>query len=95
MFPWGKDYLNNKKGEFMSNFKTSKAELAEFMAVVNSNGMNEKALFTIDVKSFFLNNWGLYNMCTNTAEMIAEKKRCALAGMDMENHFSKHQPAFC
>ena len=80
MFPWGQYYLRNKKGERMCNFKlvhdghvyrnrkTGKPEVAEPPV-----GYPETATFTATVKSFTPNDFGLYNMCGNAAEMIAEK----------------------
>lgn len=80
MFPWGKYYLLDKKGEPMCNFKrvydgavyrnrkTGKPEIAE-----SNTSWNGKSYFTTAVKSYYPNDYGLYNMCGNAAEMIAEK----------------------
>jgi formylglycine-generating enzyme required for sulfatase activity len=77
MFPWMNYYLRNKKGEPMCNFRilndyavyrnrnTGKPEIAE-------RGMSDDH-FTATVKSFTPNDYGLYNMCGNAAEMISEK----------------------
>jgi formylglycine-generating enzyme required for sulfatase activity len=84
MFPWGNYYLRNKKGEFMCNFRkvgdgaiyrnriTGKPEVAE-STVVSTGGLNDRAYYTAEVKSFYPNDYGLYNMCGNAAEMISEK----------------------
>ncbi|MBI5858421.1 MAG: SUMF1/EgtB/PvdO family nonheme iron enzyme [Sphingobacteriales bacterium] len=80
MFPWGKYYLLNKKGEPMCNFKrisdgdvyrnriTGKPEVAERAAEDS-----QTSYYTATVKSFYPNDYGLYNMCGNAAEMISEK----------------------
>ncbi|MBC7872630.1 MAG: SUMF1/EgtB/PvdO family nonheme iron enzyme [Ferruginibacter sp.] len=84
MFPWGNYYLRNKKGEFLCNFKrvgdqaitrnrqTGKPEVHE-QNIVITGGLNDRAFYTAAVKSFYPNDFGLYNMCGNAAEMIAEK----------------------
>ncbi len=80
MFPWGKYYLLNKKGEPMCNFKrisdgavyrnriTGKPEVAE-RPVEDS----QTSYYTASVKSFYPNDYDLYNMCGNAAEIISEK----------------------
>ena len=82
MFPWGNYYLRNKKKEPMCNFrivsdhqiyrnrKTGKADVAE------RSGLSNNQVFTATVKSFYPNDFGLYNMCGNTAEIISEKGIC-------------------
>jgi len=86
MFPWGNYYLRNKKGEFMCNFKrvgdgaiyrnrlTGKPEVAEGnFELSGTGGLSERAFYTAEVKSFYPNDYGLYNMCGNAAEMVNEK----------------------
>ncbi len=80
MFPWGNYYLRNNKGQPMCNFKqvadgsiyrnrkTGKPEVA-----VPQSGFYEREVFTASVKSFYPNDYKLYNMCGNVAEMIAEQ----------------------
>lgn len=84
MFPWGNYYLRNKKGEFLCNFKrigdqvitrnrqTGKPEVHE-QSIAITGGLNDRAFYTAAVKSFYPNDFGLYNMCGNAAEMIADK----------------------
>lgn len=83
MFPWGNYYLRNKKGEPMCNFRrvddgaiyrnrlTGKPEVAE-----QTGPSGKAAYYTAAVKSFYPNDFGLYNMCGNAAEMVAEKDIC-------------------
>jgi sulfatase modifying factor 1 len=82
MFPWANYYLHNHKGEPLCNYrkvnefaiyrnrKTGRTEVADSMGLVQTPP------FTMPVKSFTPNDFGLYNMCGNAAEMIAEKGIC-------------------
>lgn len=82
MYPWRNFYLRNKKGEFLCNFKS----LGDQAIVRNrTTGTPEvkifrggdplplTSFFTAQVKSFYPNGFGLYNMCGNAAEMVKEK----------------------
>ena len=83
MYPWGDYRLRNKNGEAMCNFKrvndhsiyrnrkTGKPEIHEGGA-----GYTGTEVFTSPVKSFTKNDYGLYNMCGNAAEMISEQGVC-------------------
>lgn len=80
MYPWGNYYLRNNKGEFLCNFKklgdqaitrnrqTGKPEVHE-----ESYGLSDKSFYTASVKSFYPNDFGLYNTCGNAAEMINQE----------------------
>ena len=80
MFPWGNFYLRNKKGEPLCNYKrvndfaiyrnrtTGKPEVSEAVMASSQIGV-----YTTTVKSYYPNDFGLYNMCGNVAEMITEK----------------------
>jgi formylglycine-generating enzyme required for sulfatase activity len=81
MYPWGNYYLRNRKGEFLCNFKrvgdqsivrnrqTGKPEVRELFL----SGLSETAFYTAVVKSFYPNDYGLYNTCGNVAEMISQR----------------------
>jgi sulfatase modifying factor 1 len=77
IYPWGNWYLRNKKGQPMCNFKrvedyqvtkSRKTGLPEVHIPESST-----AFFTAEVKSYYPNDFGLYNMCGNAAEMVKEK----------------------
>jgi len=80
MFPWSDYYLRDAKGKPMCNYKkvnefaihrnktTGKPEVSEQIADFSGND-----LLTMQVNSFSQNDFGLYNMCGNAAEMVAEK----------------------
>ena len=80
MFPWGEYYLTNRKGEPMCNFKQvdegSLYRNRETGAPVVAPGSDLwlRSIPTRDVKSYTANDYGLYNICGNAAEMVAEKK---------------------
>ena len=81
MYPWGNFYLRNKKGEFLCNFKkvgdqaiyrnreTGKPEvhISDEFSFPTLLGTR---LYTSSVKSYSPNDFGLFNMCGNAAEMI-------------------------
>ena len=81
MFPWKNYYLRDKKGEPLCNFKrvndqaiyrnrqTGKPEIADI-------NYSQASYFTAAVKSYYPNDFGLYNMCGNAAEIIEEKGIC-------------------
>lgn len=87
MYPWGNWYLRNKKGEYLCNFRrvndhsivrnktTGKPEIAADDRGIAGN-LSGSAFYTVAVKSFYPNDFGLYNMCGNVAEMIDEKNIC-------------------
>ena len=78
MFPWTNYFLHDKKGNKLCHFKsvkdqhvyrsrqTGKPEILD-----PSSGTNHLT-FTAIVDSYKKNDFGLYNMCGNVAEMISE-----------------------
>jgi formylglycine-generating enzyme required for sulfatase activity len=84
-YPWNGLYLRNNRGEYLCNFRRIPDESITRMAgnppftVVNdggsqvADGLNNQAFITAPVNSFFPNDIGLYNVCGNVAEMLAEK----------------------
>jgi formylglycine-generating enzyme required for sulfatase activity len=76
IYPWSGNYLRDKNGKFLCNFnfvdesaivsnrETGKPEIINSLA-------NHKHMFATDnVGSYFPNNFGLYNMSGNIAEMV-------------------------
>lgn len=70
IFPWKGEELTNKKGEKLSNFKSS--DFPQGSAV------------TAPVNSFYANSIGLYNVVGNVAEMVKEKG-VAMGGSYMDS----------
>lgn len=59
-YPWGGPYIRNAKGCLMANFKPGRG-----------NYIDDGGAFTVNVKSYFPNDFGLYNMAGNVAEWTA------------------------
>lgn len=85
MFPWGNFYLRNNRGQFLCNFKRVGDQCItrnpvtgqpEVKVTEYSQSLSGPALVTVNVKSFYPNDYGLYNMCGNAGEMISEKGIC-------------------
>ena len=85
IFPWGGPYYRNSKGQFLCNFHPRELQ---YMKEKNQNGKifydypngdmsGSRSLdggyFTLPVDSYTPNDFGLYNMAGNAAEMIADK----------------------
>ena len=66
MYPWGGPYTKNDKGCFLANFKPNRGDYAA-----------DTALYTVEVKSFDPNGYGLYNMAGNVAEWTADSYESA------------------
>jgi gliding motility-associated lipoprotein GldK len=56
-YPWGGPYPRNAKGCLMANFKPGRGNYAD-----------DGGAFTVNVKSYFPNDFGLYNIAGNVAE---------------------------
>jgi formylglycine-generating enzyme required for sulfatase activity len=79
MFPWGNFYLRNGKGQFMCNFKHVNDgriyadSLGRPQVAIAPAGVDDRAIYTAAVKSFWPNDFGMYNFCGNASEMVVEK----------------------
>lgn len=56
-YPWGGPYIRNAKGCLMANFKPGRG-----------NYIDDGGPFTVHVKAYYPNDYGLYNMAGNVAE---------------------------
>jgi sulfatase modifying factor 1 len=56
-YPWGGPYIKNAKGCLMANFKPGRG-----------NYTDDGGTYTVNVRSYFPNDYGLYNMAGNVAE---------------------------
>jgi gliding motility-associated lipoprotein GldK len=57
VYPWGGPYIKNAKGCLLANFKPGRG-----------NYTDDGGAYTVNVKSYFPNDYGLYNMAGNVAE---------------------------
>lgn len=82
MYPWGSKLLQN--GQFMCNYRHIGDESLKFDSISNSIIVNQSSIYNIPsldldfnataaVNSYKPNNFGLYNVCGNVAEMINQK----------------------
>jgi sulfatase modifying factor 1 len=56
-YPWGGPYIKNAKGCLLANFKPGRG-----------NYSDDGGTYTVNVKAYFPNDFGLYNMAGNVAE---------------------------
>lgn len=56
-YPWGGPYIRNTKGCLQANFKPGRGDYS-----------SDGGIYTVGVKSYFPNDYGLYNMSGNVAE---------------------------
>lgn len=56
-YPWGGPYTTTDRGCFLANFKPSRGDYAV-----------DGALYTMEAKSYNMNDYGLYNMAGNVSE---------------------------
>ena len=66
MYPWGGPYTKNDRGCFLANFKPNRGDYAA-----------DTALYTVEVKSYDPNGYGLYNMAGNVAEWTSDSYESA------------------
>lgn len=59
LYPWGGPYMRNSRGMFLANFRPNE-----------ENYDDDGAILTAEVKSYFPNDFGLYCMSGNVAEMV-------------------------
>jgi len=62
-YPWGGPYVRNSNGAFLANFHPMKDDYSV-----------DGALYTATVTSYNPNDWGLYCMSGNVAEMVINKE---------------------
>jgi formylglycine-generating enzyme required for sulfatase activity len=73
VYTWGTGFIQNNRHQYLCNFKHSSfttdsitKKLKEVPSIV------KQSFITVQVKSYYPNSFGLYNMCGNVAEMISE-----------------------
>ncbi|MBE7175358.1 MAG: SUMF1/EgtB/PvdO family nonheme iron enzyme [Mucilaginibacter polytrichastri] len=59
-YPWGGPYIRNSKGCLLANFKPGRGNYAD-----------DGGTYTVNARSYFPNDYGLYNMAGNVSEWTA------------------------
>ena len=82
VYAWGGPYLRNAKGRFLCNFspvweenihrEKGKEPVVEKKNVIDMD-FDNSSYITAPVVSYWPNDYGLYDMCGNVAEMVNEK----------------------
>ena len=88
IYPWTQDMkysgLREDKhgswqGRFLANFKRGTGDYAGL-----AGGLNDRAMYTSDVRSFYPNGFGLYNMAGNVSEWVFDVYR-PLSPLDVDD----------
>lgn len=82
VYPWGGPYLRNSKGCFLANFKTYDerfitrtnvdGEYTDTYQVWPYEGFNDEMTITSNANSYYPNQFGIYNMSGNVAELVSD-----------------------
>ena len=87
VYPWAQNIngLRETKhgswqGQFLANFKRGSGDNAGV-----AGGLNDRAIYTADVKSFYPNGFGIYNMAGNVSEWVFDVYR-PLTGLDVASN---------
>lgn len=67
-YPWKEEGYTNMDGNILCNFNLQKESTD-----TSSNALNSDAYITAPVNTYWPNNFGIYNMSGNVAEMLEEK----------------------
>lgn len=77
-YPWGGPYMRNAKGMYLANFKALDAADIHFnrkdqkYEVIVENALASSGFITTAVGSYWPNQFGIYNMSGNVAELVAD-----------------------
>ena len=67
-YPWGGFYHKNSKGCFLANFESSEEEPCHDCAIVSLD--NDGGFFLVNASAYFPNDYGLYGISGNAAEIV-------------------------
>lgn len=86
MYPWAQNVNGLRdtrrgswQGVFLANFKRGSGDNAGV-----AGGLNDRAFYTAEVKSFYPNGFGLYNMAGNVSEWVEDTYR-PLSTLDFDD----------
>ena len=73
-YAWGNSLLRNKEGLFLCNYRIVGDEFISVDSannlIVTNERLNNGVHITVPVHAYWPNNYGLFNVCGNVAEMI-------------------------
>ncbi|MBT8326666.1 MAG: formylglycine-generating enzyme family protein [Bacteroidia bacterium] len=78
IYPWGGPYMRNSKGVFLSNHKAVGSENIHLdrstnrLVVLSSGAFGMKNFITTPGESYYPNQFGIYNMSGNVAELVSD-----------------------
>lgn len=72
-YTWGSGFMQNNRKQWLCYFRHTTFILDSASNKYKELELNDRAIISGPVKSFYPNSFGLYNMCGNAAEMIEEK----------------------
>jgi formylglycine-generating enzyme len=79
-YTWGSGFIVNNRKQQLCNYKIDDAlydsvfvKLTPESENRNARQIRKRKFIATDVKSYYPSSFGMYNMCGNVAEMIAEK----------------------
>ena len=78
-YPWGSGFIQNNRKQDLCYYKHQDLiyDSSQKKYIINPNQttdrLNQRVAIVGNVKAFFPNNFGLYNMSGNAAEMVSEK----------------------
>jgi len=81
IFPWGGYNVQNSKGQFLANFRTIPQSIIKYNKENEAVVLADHAFpagaarFPAPIKSYLPNDFGLFHMSGNVAEMLAENGR--------------------
>ncbi|MBD3639088.1 MAG: SUMF1/EgtB/PvdO family nonheme iron enzyme [Crocinitomicaceae bacterium] len=83
IYSWGGPEMRNDKGDYLANFR----RVGDYNITLTPEGpkvvedslrfsypIDDNAYITAPSKSYYENEFGLYNMCGNVAELVADEK---------------------
>ena len=86
IYPWSQNVNGLRdtrrgswQGQFLANFKRGSGDNAGV-----AGGLNDRAFYTAEVKSFFPNGFGIYNMAGNVSEWVQDVYR-PLSSLDYDD----------
>jgi hypothetical protein len=72
-YPWGGYFIRNSKGCYLGNYDVSGEAPCKDCPNANTNRPDDGGFFPVKADSYFPNDFGLYNMSGNVAEMIDQQ----------------------